>query len=77
MVCKVTFCYELPNIPDKAGRKNEKKKNTGNCKALCVSRKRKNIMHDKIILFDASLLVQKTLCGWVVLNKVLDNYGLS
>ena len=28
-------------VPDTASKKNEKKKNTGNCKALCVSHKRK------------------------------------
>ena len=43
MVCKIICCSEFPDIPDIAGRKNKKKKkkNTGNCKALCVSRKRK------------------------------------
>ena len=35
-------------------------------------------MHDKIILFDATLLVQKkTQCRQVTLNKVLNNYGLG
>ena len=36
----------------------------------------KNI-HDKMILFDAALLVQKTRCGRVTLNEVLNKYGLS
>ena len=39
MVCKIIFCSEFPDIPDKAGRN---KKNTGNCKAFCVLRKSKN-----------------------------------
>ena len=30
----------------------------------------------KIILFDATLLVQKIRCGRVTLNEVLNNYGL-
>ena len=36
----------------------------------------KNV-HDKMILFDAALLVQKTRCGRVTLNEVLNKYGLS
>ena len=36
----------------------------------------KNIIHDKILLFNAALLVQKTRCGWVTLNEVLNNSGL-
>ena len=35
------------------------------------------IIHDKIILFDVALLVQKTRCGRVTLNEALNNYGLS
>ena len=34
------------------------------------------MIHDKIILFDAALLAQKTRCGRVTLNEVLNNYGL-
>ena len=42
VVCKIAFSSEFPDIPDNAGwQKNKKKKNTGNLKALCVSRKRK------------------------------------
>ena len=43
VVSKIAFCSEFPDIPDSAGRKTRrrrKKKNTGSCKALCVSRKR-------------------------------------
>ena len=35
------------------------------------------MIHDKIILFDAALLVKKTRCGRVTLNEVLNNYGLT
>ena len=31
----------------------------------------KNVVHEKIILFDAALLVQKTRCGRVMLNETL------
>ena len=41
VVCKIFFCSEFPDIPDKAG--SHKKKNTGNCKAFCVSRKRNKV----------------------------------
>ena len=35
-------------------------------------------MYNKIIFFDAALLVQKkTQCGRVTLNEVLTNYGLT
>ena len=37
----------------------------------------KNIIHDKIMLSDAPLLVQKTSYGRVTLNEVLNNYGLK
>ena len=36
----------------------------------------KNIIHNKIILFDAALLVEKSTIQGVMLNKVLNNYGL-
>lgn len=36
----------------------------------------KNILHDKIILFDAALLVQKTRCWPVTFNERLNNYYL-
>ena len=41
VVCKIFFCSEFPDIPDKAG--SHKKKNTGNCKAFFVSRKRNEV----------------------------------
>ena len=37
----------------------------------------KNIIHDKLMLSDAALLVQKTSYGRVTLNEVLNNYGLK
>ena len=55
MVSKIFFCFEFPDIPDKAGRKNEKKekKNKGNCKALCVSGKRK-----KLVLSEGNICIK-------------------
>ena len=38
----------------------------------------KNIIHDKVILFDAAFLAQKkTQCRQVTLNELLNNYGFS
>ena len=28
MVCKITFCFKFPDIPDKAGRKTERRRRT-------------------------------------------------
>ena len=45
-------------VLDTAGRKKKKKKNTGTCKALCVSRKRKNPVETKHLL-DAKVCEQQ------------------
>ena len=36
----------------------------------------KNILHDKVTLFDAALLLQKTRCAPVTFNEILNNYYL-
>ena len=41
----------------------------------CIQFSYKNIIHDKIILFDTALLVQNNTMR-VTLNEVLNNYGL-
>ena len=48
IVYKNFFCSELPDILDKAWQKN-KKKNTGNCKALCISHKSNNLVGPYIV----------------------------
>ena len=42
MVCKIIFCSEFPDSPDKVGRitKRRRTRRTGNCKEFYVSRKR-------------------------------------
>ena len=73
MACKIIFCSEFPDIPDKVGR-NKKKRNTGNCKSFCVLGKRKKWLRRHLqhftnfadisfrhhILFDAFLLTLGT-----------------
>ena len=44
MVYEIFFCSEFPDFLDKAGKKNDKKKNTGNCKALSFSCKSNTLL---------------------------------
>ena len=52
MVCKMIICSEFLDIPDKVGRKTRRRrKNTGNCKVLCIlckgkKGKERNLCHD-------------------------------
>ena len=45
LMCYIERCLKsrIPiynsEVPDTAGKKNNEKKNTGNCKAFCISRK--------------------------------------
>ena len=64
VVCKIVFCSEFPDIPDKAESRTRRRRRTGNCKALCVSRKRNNDSYNSINFLFFHLRYYVTLDFW-------------
>ena len=64
VVCKIVFCSEFPDIPDKAERRTKKRRRKGSCKALCVSRKRNNDSYNSINFLFFHLRYYVTLDFW-------------